>query len=465
MPIKPGSPSVRVPGYDVQVLDDTGQPVPAGQEGDRDQVAAAPGTLPTLWRDDERYVSGYLSVYDGYYLTGDGGLIDEDGYVYVMGRTDDVLNVAGHRLSTGSIEAALAGHPDVAECGSSAWPTTSKGQIPRGLVVLKAGVDADAEGARITRELVQRVRDEVGAVASLRQVDIVGGLPKTRSARSCARRCARWPTARRQRSRARSRTRACSTGLPACWRTPSTGRRAPALPAPPHFPTQFVGPSPRKRLHPAYPTTWVGKWEGAKGRRAAGSPVLDVLSGFATIAIVIAVGAFVAHIGLVDASAQVLLSRIAFFRLPCAAPHDDRGDRCVARPLRQPGRDRRWGRRPSPSRMPWSASRVASPTRGAGHRVIGQFLRQLRQPGIPVAAYALGSASFVAPLLLLQLLVLPTRGALPSWTPIASGRRPRARDLLVRPLHQSADHRHPARAGSGGDRLVPPTPGCYGRSS
>ena len=182
MPIKPGSPSVRVPGYNVQVLDDTAQQVPAGQEGAiAIKLPLPPGTLPTLWQDDERYVSGYLSVYDGYYLTGDGGLIDEDGYVYVMGRTDDVLNVAGHRLSTGSIEAALAGHPDVAECAVIGVADDFKGQVPRGLVVLKAGVDAEAEGPRITKELVQRVRDEVGAVASLRQVDIVGGLPKTRS--------------------------------------------------------------------------------------------------------------------------------------------------------------------------------------------------------------------------------------------------------------------------------------------
>ena len=140
-----------------------------------------PGTLPTLWQDDERYVSGYLSVYDGYYLTGDGGLIDADGYVYVMGRTDDVLNVAGHRLSTGSIEAALAGHAAVAECAVIGVQDDFKGQIPRGLVVLKGGYDAATDGERIVRELVQRVRDEVGAVASLRQVDIVTGLPKTRS--------------------------------------------------------------------------------------------------------------------------------------------------------------------------------------------------------------------------------------------------------------------------------------------
>ena len=183
MPIKAGSPSVRVPGYDVQVLDDSAQPVPAGVEGAiAIRLPLPPGTLPTLWQDDERYLAGYLSLYDGYYLTGDGGLIDEDGYVYVMGRTDDVLNVAGHRLSTGSIEAALAGHPDVAECAVIGVADDFKGQVPRGLVVLKGGVDGTGDdGTRICDELVQRVRDEVGAVASLRQVDIVGALPKTRS--------------------------------------------------------------------------------------------------------------------------------------------------------------------------------------------------------------------------------------------------------------------------------------------
>jgi propionyl-CoA synthetase len=182
MPIKPGSPSVRVPGYDVRVLDDTGQDLEPGREGAiAIKLPLPPGTLPTLWRDDERYISGYLSVYDGFYLTGDGGMVDDDGYLYVMGRTDDVLNVAGHRLSTGSIEAALAGHPDVAECAVIGVADDFKGQVPRGLVVLKGGVDADAEGERIRKELIQRVRDEVGAVASLRQVDIVGGLPKTRS--------------------------------------------------------------------------------------------------------------------------------------------------------------------------------------------------------------------------------------------------------------------------------------------
>lgn len=182
MPIKAGSPTVPVPGYDVQILDEVGARCEPGNEGAiAIKLPLPPGTLPTLWEDDERYVGSYLSVYDGYYLTGDGGMIDEDGYVFVMGRTDDVLNVAGHRLSTGSIEAALAGHPDVAECAVIGVADDFKGQIPRGLVVVKGGVDADADGERITRELVQRVRDEVGAVASLKQVDIVAALPKTRS--------------------------------------------------------------------------------------------------------------------------------------------------------------------------------------------------------------------------------------------------------------------------------------------
>ncbi|KAB7743841.1 acetate--CoA ligase [Nostocoides sp. F2B08] len=182
MPIKPGSPSVPVPGYDVHVLDELGGQVEPGHEGAICiRLPMPPGTLPTLWNDDERYVAGYLSTFEGYYLTGDGGLIDEDGYLFVMGRTDDVLNVAGHRLSTGSIEAALAGHPAVAECAVIGVADDFKGQIPRGLVVLKGGIDVDGDGDRIVAELVQRVRDEVGAVAALRQVDIVPALPKTRS--------------------------------------------------------------------------------------------------------------------------------------------------------------------------------------------------------------------------------------------------------------------------------------------
>ncbi len=182
LPIKPGSPSVPVPGYDVRVLDGEGREVEPGQEGAICiRLPMPPGTLPTLWGDDERFVSSYLSAYPGYYLTGDGGYVDEDGYLFVMGRTDDVLNVAGHRLSTGSIEAALAGHEAVAECAVIGVRDELKGQVPRALVVLKSDVDAGAEGERIRRELVHRVRAEVGAVAALRHVDIVSGLPKTRS--------------------------------------------------------------------------------------------------------------------------------------------------------------------------------------------------------------------------------------------------------------------------------------------
>ena len=182
LPIKAGSPSVCVPGYQVQILDAMGDQLPAGQEGAICiKLPLPPGTFPTLYNDDERFVSSYMAAYPGYYLTGDGGYIDEDGYVYVMGRTDDVLNVAGHRLSTGSIEAALAGHESVAECAVIGVHDDLKGQLPRALVVLKAGIDAAAEGDRIKKELVARVRSEVGAVAALRQVDIVTALPKTRS--------------------------------------------------------------------------------------------------------------------------------------------------------------------------------------------------------------------------------------------------------------------------------------------
>ncbi|MFC4531953.1 propionyl-CoA synthetase [Sphaerisporangium dianthi] len=180
MPIKPGSPTVPVPGYDVRVLDPDGRPCPPGVDGAICvRLPLPPGTLPTLWQDDERYLASYLSAFPGYYLTGDGGHLDEDGYLFVMGRTDDVINVAGHRLSTGSMEAALAGHPAVAECAVIGVADELKGQVPRGLVVLKSGVDADP--AELREELVRLVRDQVGAVAALRRVDIVPALPKTRS--------------------------------------------------------------------------------------------------------------------------------------------------------------------------------------------------------------------------------------------------------------------------------------------
>jgi propionyl-CoA synthetase len=182
LPIKAGSPSVPVPGYDVRVLDGVGDEVSPGVEGAICiRLPLPPGTLPTLWHDDDRYVSSYLAAYPGYYLTGDGGYVDADGYLFVMGRTDDVLNVAGHRLSTGSMEAALAGHEAVAECAVIGVRDELKGQVPRALVVLKSGYDGDADGERIRAELVSRVRAEVGAVAALNRVDIVPALPKTRS--------------------------------------------------------------------------------------------------------------------------------------------------------------------------------------------------------------------------------------------------------------------------------------------
>lgn len=180
MPLKSGSPSVPVPGYDVRVLDESGTEVPAGEEGAICiKLPLPPGTLPTLWEDDQRYVDSYLSAFDGYYLSGDGGHVDEDGYVFVMGRTDDVINVAGHRLSTGSIEAVLADHPDVAECAVIGAAHPLKGQVPRGFVVLKAGSTSDPDA--LAAELIARVRGHIGAIATPQDITVVGGLPKTRS--------------------------------------------------------------------------------------------------------------------------------------------------------------------------------------------------------------------------------------------------------------------------------------------
>jgi propionyl-CoA synthetase len=180
MPIKPGSPSVPVPGWDVQVLDGTGKRCAPGEEGAICvKLPLPPGALPTLWQDDERFVSSYLAAFDGWYSSGDGGFVDEDGYVYVLGRTDDVINVAGHRLSTGTMEAVLAQHPAVAECAVIGVEDDLKGQVPRGFVVLKAGVTADP--AQVCAELVAAIRSEIGAVAAFKRADVVPALPKTRS--------------------------------------------------------------------------------------------------------------------------------------------------------------------------------------------------------------------------------------------------------------------------------------------
>ncbi|MEW5808104.1 MAG: propionyl-CoA synthetase [Actinomycetota bacterium] len=178
LPVKAGSPTVPMPGYDVHILHEDGSDCGPDQEGAICiKLPLPPGTLPTLWHADDRYEQSYLSEYPGYYLTGDGGHFDSDGYLWVMGRIDDVINVAGHRLSTGAIEEVLAGHPAVAECAVIGVPDEIKGQAPRGLVVVKAG--ASTEG--LAEELVQRVRDEIGAVAAFRLVDVVPALPKTRS--------------------------------------------------------------------------------------------------------------------------------------------------------------------------------------------------------------------------------------------------------------------------------------------
>jgi propionyl-CoA synthetase len=180
LPAKAGSPTVPMPGWDVRVLDPSGSPAPTDVDGALVvKLPLPPGALPTLWRDDERYVSSYLSRYPGFYLSGDGGHVDDDGYLFVMGRMDDVINVAGHRLSTGAMEEVLAGHPAVAECAVIGVADALKGQVPRGFVVLKAGVSTDP--GVVADELVQRVRTEIGAVASLRRVDVVAALPKTRS--------------------------------------------------------------------------------------------------------------------------------------------------------------------------------------------------------------------------------------------------------------------------------------------
>ena len=177
---KPGSPTKPVPGYVVEILDEQGNPLPPNGEGAVTiRLPLPPGSLPTLWRDDERFRETYLTRYPGRYLTGDGGYIDEDGYVFIMGRIDDVIIVAGHNLSTGSMEEALASHQDVAECAVFGVRDPLKTQLPVGLVVLKAGVQRDP--SVIQEELIQIVREQVGPVANFKQVEIVSRLPKTRS--------------------------------------------------------------------------------------------------------------------------------------------------------------------------------------------------------------------------------------------------------------------------------------------
>jgi propionyl-CoA synthetase len=180
LPVKPGSPTKATPGYDVRIFDEAGDQVKPGQTGNICvKLPLPPGCLPTLWHNDQGYIDSYLSRYPGYYLTGDAGYQDEDGYLYIMSRIDDIINVAGHRLSTGGMEEVLAAHPNVAECSVIGVAHELKGEVPVGLMVLKAGVERPE--AEIVKEVVQMVRDKIGAVASFKQAVVVQRLPKTRS--------------------------------------------------------------------------------------------------------------------------------------------------------------------------------------------------------------------------------------------------------------------------------------------
>ena len=180
LPVKPGSAARPAPGWDVHVLDRDGNDVPAGKVGAiACKLPLPPGTLPGLWQAEDRFLEAYLERFPGYYETGDAGFIDADGYVHVMARTDDIINVAGHRLSTGAMEEVLASHPDVAECAVMGVADSLKGQLPVGCVVLKAGVARDESD--IVTEIVQMVRDRIGPVAAFKKAVVVARLPKTRS--------------------------------------------------------------------------------------------------------------------------------------------------------------------------------------------------------------------------------------------------------------------------------------------
>ncbi len=180
LPIKVGSPSVAMPGYDVQILDEGGNPMKAGELGAiAIKLPLPPGTLPTLWNAEERFKKSYLTTFPGYYETGDAGMIDKDGYLYIMARTDDVINVAGHRLSTGGMEEVLANHPDVAECAVIGVSDELKGQLPVGFLCLTTGVNRPHD--EIVKECVKMMRDQIGPVAAFKLAVVVNRLPKTRS--------------------------------------------------------------------------------------------------------------------------------------------------------------------------------------------------------------------------------------------------------------------------------------------
>ncbi len=179
-PIKPGSSTKPVPGFDVRILDTDGKMLGPKEEGlVAIKLPLPPGTLPTLWNADERFLESYVKMFDGYYFTADGGYKDEDGYVFIMGRVDDVINVAGHRLSTGQMEEIIATHPDVAECAVIGASDSLKGQLPVGFAVLKSGVKRDP--GEIRQELTKLIRNGIGAIACYKETAVVARLPKTRS--------------------------------------------------------------------------------------------------------------------------------------------------------------------------------------------------------------------------------------------------------------------------------------------
>ncbi|TFG45781.1 MAG: propionyl-CoA synthetase, partial [Dehalococcoidia bacterium] len=180
LPIKAGSPTKPAPGYKIVVLDDKGKVLPGEKDGNiAIKLPLPPGNLPTLWQNDQQFKESYLDPYPGYYLTGDGGYFDKDGYIYIMGRTDDVINVAGHRLSTGAMEEILSAHKDVAECAVIGAADDLRGEVPLGFVVLKVGVTKEPNV--IVQELITMARDRIGAFAYFRNVVVVKRLPKTRS--------------------------------------------------------------------------------------------------------------------------------------------------------------------------------------------------------------------------------------------------------------------------------------------
>lgn len=180
LPVKYGSPCVAMPGYQVEIVDDGAHPVSAGESGAVVvKLPLPPGCLPTLWQNDQKFHDAYLAEFPGYYKTADAGYKDEDGYLYIMARTDDIINVAGHRLSTGAMEEVLSGHPDVAECAVIGIADPLKGQVPLGFLVLNSGVERVE--SELELEVVSMVRNQIGPVAAFKQALVVQRLPKTRS--------------------------------------------------------------------------------------------------------------------------------------------------------------------------------------------------------------------------------------------------------------------------------------------